>query len=158
MGCGSDHRAAAETVVELGGPRNVLTDPLSTLTAPASRCDVGQCDQAHRRLTFEPHLGPSPPSSLRDRKRVAALIAPQVQVIVRDQEHAEGVVVAIAAGESLENGPTPLRFRRSKTHVGPLGKPALPGVYVENIRRPPVRRNTVTSPEIWFGLRLLSSG
>ena len=70
------------------------------------------------------------------------MIAPQVQVIVRDQEHAEGVVVAVAAGESLENGPTPLRFLRSKTHVVPLGKPALSGVYVENIRRPPVRRKT----------------
>jgi hypothetical protein len=31
-------------------------------------------------------------------------------------------VVAIAAGESLENGPTPLRFLRSKTHVGPSRK------------------------------------
>jgi hypothetical protein len=126
VGCDSDHRAAAETVVELGGPRNVLTDPPATLTAPASRCDVGHVVTLIVASPLSRTSAPRP-SSLRDRKRAAALIAPQVQVIVRDQEHAEGVVVAIAAGESRENGPTSLRFLRSKTHVVPLGKACLAG-------------------------------
>ena len=33
------------------------------------------------------------------------MIAPQVEVVVRDQENAEGGKVAIAADEILENGP-----------------------------------------------------
>jgi hypothetical protein len=82
---------------------------------------------------------------------VAALIAPQVQVIVRDQEHAEGVVVAIAAGESLENGPTPLRFLRSKTHVGPLGKACLGRGYTSRIYAGRLCGATPTPPEIGSG-------
>jgi hypothetical protein len=97
------------------------------------------------------------PSSLRDRNRVAALIAPQVQVIVRDQEHAEGVVVAIAAGESLENGPTPLRFLRSKTHVGPLGKACLAGIRREYTPAACAAQHRYIARD-WFELRLLSAG
>ena len=79
----------------------------------------------------------SRPPALRDRKRLAAMIAPQVEVIVRSQENGEGGKVAIAADEILENGPTILGFRRLRGHHGPLGRAftaARGGVYLRNIR------------------------
>ena len=64
----------------------------------------------------------------------------------------------LAAGESLENGPTPLRFLRSKTHVVPLGKARLAG----GIRREYTPAACAAQHRYiardWFGLRLLSSG
>ena len=90
---------------------------------------------------------------------MAAMIATQVQVIFRDQENAEGVTVAIVAGETLENGSHVLRFLRMRGHVVPLGKSCGVWVYTSEIYAVGLAAATPSGDRLNpFGLPLFSSG
>jgi hypothetical protein len=67
-------------------------------------------------VTCAAKLGPRGGSALGDRKRLAAVTAPQVQVMVRGQDNGKGEPVAIEAGEPLENRLRPPRLLGSKVH------------------------------------------
>jgi hypothetical protein len=78
-------------------------------------------------------------SPLGDRKGLAAMVAPQVQVMVRDQDDGTSVLVAIEAGEPLENR---LELPRSLTeeHAAILLKRShsvwyTDGIYAHGARR-----------------------
>ena len=73
-------------------------------------------------------------SPLGDRKRLAAIIAPQVQVMVRDQDDGKSVLVAIEAGEPLENRLRLLRLLGSKVHAAsPLERDCHSAWYTDEI-------------------------
>ena len=67
-------------------------------------------------------LVPRNGSPLGDRKRLAAMIAPQVHVMVRDQGDGKSVLVAIEAGEPLENRLEHPRSLGSKVHAASLSE------------------------------------
>jgi hypothetical protein len=53
-------------------------------------------------------------------KRLAAITAPQVQVMIRHQDDSKSVLVAIEAAEPLENGLGVPRLLGSKVHAASL--------------------------------------
>src|SRR6476620_2637381 len=95
--------------------------------------------------------------ALRDRKRLAAMIAPQVQVVVCDQENTQGRKVAIAADKILESGPALLGFRRLRGHLMPLGQACLRGYTSEIYALRVSERNTRSSNVVEVRPRRCSS-
>jgi hypothetical protein len=65
-------------------------------------------------------LVPRDGSPLRDRKRLAAVTTPQIQVMIGGQDDGKGVLVAIEAAEPLENRLELPRLLRSKVHAASL--------------------------------------
>ena len=85
-------------------------------------------------------LVPRNGSPLGDRKRLAAMIAPQVHVMVRDQGDGKSMLVAIEAGEPLENRLELPRSLGSKVHAASLSERDRESVvYGQSIRPPPQR-------------------
>ena len=72
-------------------------------------------------------------SPLGDRKRLAAMIALQVQVVVRYQDDGKSILVAIEAGEPLENRLRLPRLLGSKVHAASLWRETHSALYTDEI-------------------------
>ena len=101
----------------------------------------GRLISATRRGGGVRQLVPRNGSPLGDRKRLAAMIAPQVHVMVRDQRDGKSVLVAIEAGEPLENRLELPRSLGSKVHAASLSERDRESVlYTDKVyARPPQR-------------------
>jgi hypothetical protein len=82
-------------------------------------------------------------SPLGNRQRLAATIAPQVQVMIGDQDDGKSLLVAIKTGEPLQNRLRRPKLRGTKVHAArPLARDCHSASYTDEIYAPPGNRAT----------------
>ena len=108
-----------------------------------TRCSVTSRRSAHLRDSSDGCVRSVPwdGSPLGYGKRLAAVTAPQVQVMIRHQDDSKSVLVAIEAAEPLENGLGVPRLLGSKVHAASrFARDCICVVYGPNIRPTPTAR------------------
>jgi hypothetical protein len=85
-------------------------------------------------------------SPLGNRQRLAATIAPQVQVMVGDQDDGKSLLVAIKTGEPLQNRLRRPKLRGTKVHAArPLARDCHSASYTDEIYAAPGNRASIPS-------------